>query len=184
MMNLNIIDRSWTLFLDRDGVINEERLGKYVLNWQEFLFTDGTLNALAILSQKFGRLIIVSNQRGVGKGLMTEDDLKHIHNEMQKKIEAAGGRIDKIFYCTETDDNCFNRKPNPGMALQAFKEFPDIDPAKSIIIGNKPSDMLFGRSAGMYTVFVTTTNPAQSFPHPDIDFIFPSLSEFAMAIKS
>jgi HAD superfamily hydrolase (TIGR01662 family) len=169
MMNLNIIDRSWTLFLDRDGVINEERLGKYVLNWQEFLFTDGTLNALAILSQKFGRLIIVSNQRGVGKG---------------KKIEAAGGRIDKIFYCTETDDNCFNRKPNPGMALQAFKEFPDIDPAKSIIIGNKPSDMLFGRSAGMYTVFVTTTNPAQPFPHPDIDFIFPSLSEFAMAIKS
>jgi histidinol-phosphate phosphatase family protein len=182
--DLKNIDSSWTLFLDRDGVINEERLGKYVLNWNDFLFTDGALDAFKIFAQKFERIIIVTNQRGVGKGLMTENDLADIHKEMQKEVDAAGGRIDKIFYCTDLDATCFNLKPNPGMAFQATKEFPDIDLNKSIMVGNKPGDMQFGRAAGMFTVFITSTNPAQPFPHPDIDFIFSSLSEFARAIES
>ena len=145
LLDLKSIDKTWTLFLDRDGVINEEGVGEYVLSWDGFLFSKGALEAFKIFSKKFGRIIIVTNQRGVSKGLMSEDDLLHIHNEMQKEVEMAGGRIDKIYYCTDLDDSCFNRKPNPGMALQAAKDFPDITFSKSVVAGNKNSDMLFGR---------------------------------------
>ena len=181
-LDLSVVDQGWTLFLDRDGVINEERLGEYVLHWGEFIFSKGVLDVFKKLSDRFGRIIIITNQRGVGKGLMTKEALESIHLEMQREVEIVGGRIDKIYYCTEKDNTCFNRKPNPGMALQALRDFPGINFSKSIMVGNKPSDMRFGRSAGMHTVFVTTTNPDQPFPHPDIDTVFPSLSEFAMAL--
>lgn len=183
-VDLKAIDKSWTLFLDRDGVINEERLGKYVLNWDEFDFMEGFPEAIKILSLIFERIIIITNQRGIEKGLMTEDDLADIHNKMQKEIEGVGGRIDKIYYCTNKDDKCYNRKPNPGMAFQAVKEFNKIDLSRSIMVGNKPSDMRFGRSAGMVTVFITSTNPQQPFPHPDIDFRFSSLYAFSQALES
>ena len=184
MPALSQVDKSWTLFLDRDGVLNDERLGKYVLNWEEFRFSEGVLQAFRILGQKFGRIIIITNQRGVGKALMTEDHLRHIHQEMEQQVTAAGAHINKIYYCTSTNDTCFHRKPNPGMALQAFRDFPDIDPDKTIMVGNKPSDMQFGRAAGVHTVFVTTTNPNEPFPHPDIDFRFPNLLAFAEALQS
>jgi len=181
-LDLHQVDKTWTLFLDRDGVINEERLGQYVLHWGEFIFSKGVLEVFKKLSDHFGRVIVVSNQRGVGKGLMTEEALQSIHLEMQREVEIVNGKIDKIYYCTEKDDKCFNRKPNPGMALQAREDFPDIDFSKTIMVGNKPSDMKFGRAAGVYTVFVRTTNPDQSYPHPDIDLVFPSLQEFASAL--
>ena len=182
ILDLTKIDKTWTLFLDRDGVINEEKLGEYVKHWGEFIFSKGALNVFKKLSRRFGRVIIISNQRGVGKGLMTETDLQSIHLEMQREVEIVDGKIDKIYYCTEKDDKCFNRKPNPGMALQALKDFPDIDLTKSIMVGNKPGDMKFGRSSGMFTVFITSTNPDQEFPHPDIDAIFASLHDFAFAL--
>lgn len=182
ILDLKQIDKSWTLFLDRDGVINIERLGKYVLHWGEFVFSEGVLDVFKKLSDTFGKVIIISNQRGVTKGLMTEDDLTTIHREMQREVETVGGKIDKIYYCIEKDEKCFNRKPNPGMALQAFKDFPGIDPSKTIMVGNKPSDMKFGRSAGVFTVFVKTTNPDQPVPHPDIDMAFSSLYDFASAL--
>jgi D-glycero-alpha-D-manno-heptose 1-phosphate guanylyltransferase len=178
-IDLKKIDNSWTLFLDRDGVINEERVGQYVLHWGEFIFNKGVLEVFKLLSAHFGKIIIVSNQRGVGKGLMTEEALQSIHLEMQREVEIVHGRIDRIYYCTETGDKFFNRKPNPGMAFQAINDFPDIDLSRSIMVGNKPSDMRFGRSAGMYTVFVKTTNPQQQFPHPDIDLVYPTLYDFA-----
>jgi D-glycero-alpha-D-manno-heptose 1-phosphate guanylyltransferase len=182
VLDLNQINKSWTLFLDRDGVINEERFGEYVLHWGEFIFSKGVLDVFKKLSASFGRVIIISNQRGVGKGLMTEAALQSIHLEMRREVEIVNGKIDKIYYCTEKDDKCFNRKPNPGMTLQALKDFPDIDLSKSIMVGNKPSDMKFGRAAGMFTTFVRTTNPDQPFPHPDIDLVFTSLSDFASVL--
>ncbi|MFN2438540.1 MAG: HAD-IIIA family hydrolase, partial [Chitinophagaceae bacterium] len=181
-LDLQAIDKSWTIFLDRDGVINEERIGKYVLNWNEFVFSSGVLEAFKLIGKKFGRLIIVSNQRGVGKLLMTENDLLHIHIEMKKEMEATGAKIDNIYYCTEKNDTCFNRKPNPGMAVQALNDFPDIDLSKTIIVGNKPGDMRFGRAAGMFTVFVTTTNTEQVYPHPEIDLLYSDLLSFAKAL--
>lgn len=182
MLHLSLIERNWTLFLDRDGVINNERAGEYVLNWNGFAFSEGVLKAFEILQKKFHRIIIVTNQRGVDKGLMTLDDMHHIHQNMLQKIERTGAHIDAIYYCTNKENTCFNRKPNPGMAVQAFRDFNDIDPAKSIMVGNKPSDMQFGRAAGMFTVFVATTNPHEPFPHADIDMRFSNLLAFAEAL--
>jgi D-glycero-alpha-D-manno-heptose 1-phosphate guanylyltransferase len=181
-LELNTIDDNWTLFLDRDGVINHEKFEDYILHKDEFRFFDGVQEAMKILAPMFRYIIIISNQRGVGKGLMTEDDLADIHLFMNAAIEEAGGRIDRIYYCTSTERKNFNRKPNPGMALQAKLDFPDIDPSKTIIAGNKLTDMLFGRNAGIHTVFIASTNPEVSFPHPDIDLRFNSLLEFAKAL--
>jgi D-glycero-alpha-D-manno-heptose 1-phosphate guanylyltransferase len=181
-LDLHSIDKTWTLFIDRDGVINHEKKDEYILNWNEFRFYDGVKEAMATFSKKFGKVIIISNQRGVGRQLMTEDDLLDIHKNMQVAIEKAGGRIDKIYYCTSTDSKHICRKPNPGMAFLAKKDIPAIDLSRSIMVGNKPSDMLFGRYAGIYTVFVRTTNPGQQIPHPDIDLAFNSLADFAKAL--
>lgn len=188
-LNLKSIDKDWTLFIDRDGVINHEKKDGYILNWREFQFYDGVKEAFHQLNNKFGKIVVVSNQQGIGKGLMKETDLASVHQHMQKQIlqrtphgETTGGHIDKIYYCTSTDNKHPDRKPNPGMAFRAKKEFPAIDLSKAIIVGNKPSDMLFGRNAGIYTVFVKTTNPNQLLPHPDIDLAFDSLIHFAKAL--
>ena len=170
------------MFLDRDGVINEEKLGEYVLHWDHFIFSTGVLDAFKKLSDTFGRVIIVTNQKGVGKGLMTQAALDTIHLEMQREVEIVGGRIDQIYFCTDLDDASPNRKPNHGMASQALNDFPGIDFSKSIMVGNKLSDMNFGRRAGMFTVFVATTNPEVPYPHPPIDLRFDSLPTFAEAL--
>jgi histidinol phosphatase-like enzyme len=101
---------------------------------------------------------------------------------MQREVEIVGAKIEKIYYCTDMNNRHYCRKPNPGMAYKARQDFPQIDPSKTIMVGNKPSDMAFGRAAGMFTVFVKTTNPDQEFPHEDIDAVFPSLPAFAQAL--
>ena len=137
---------------------------------------------MKIINEIFGTIVMDTNQKGIGKKLMTTDDLNYIHQNMQLHIESAGGRIDKIYYCSDLDDTSINRKPNPGMAFQAKADYPLIDFSKSFMIGNKLSDMQFGRNAGMNTVYLATTNPEVSFPHPDIDFRFNTLFEFALAL--
>lgn len=181
-INLSDIDPHWTVFIDRDGVINHEKKEGYILDWQEFRFYDGVKEAFKLLDRKFGKIIIVSNQRGVGRGLMTESTLRDIHERMQEEIEAAGGRVDRIYYCTSTDNLHPDRKPNPGMAFHAAREIPGVDLSRSVMLGNKPSDMLFARYAGIYSVFIATTNPDTPFPHPDIDIRFNSLPDFANSL--
>jgi histidinol-phosphate phosphatase family protein len=182
MVHLPAIDKSYTLFIDRDGVINYEKKESYILNWNEFQFYGNVPSAMKIINEIFGTIVMVTNQKGIGKKLMTTDDLNYIHQNMQLHIESAGGRIDKIYYCSDLDDTSINRKPNPGMAFQAKADYPLIDFSKSFMIGNKLSDMQFGRNAGMNTVYLATTNPEVSFPHPDIDFRFHTLFEFALAL--
>lgn len=183
MLDLSKIDNSWTLFLDRDGVINHEKYQDYIYNYDEFKFYDGVLEALKFLAARFDRILIATNQKGVGKGLMTEADLHQVHARMLRDITAAGGRIDKIYYCTALDNNHPNRKPHPGMALEAVKDFPATELHKSLIVGNNISDMEFGRNAGMHTVFVKTTQPQQPLPNPLIDLAVMDLPEFAKALQ-
>jgi D-glycero-D-manno-heptose 1,7-bisphosphate phosphatase len=182
MLDLRVIDKSWTLFLDRDGVINREKEEGYILHFGEFAFYEGVKPALSILAAKFGRILIVTNQRGIGKGLMTLRDLGDIHDNMLKEIEEAGGRIDRIYYCDSMSDEHPFRKPNPGMAFEAKKNYPEIDLQRSVMVGNTMSDMQFGRNAGMLTVLLLTTRPDQTLPHPFIDLSFHSLQEFAQAV--
>jgi len=89
------VDRSWTLFLDRDGVINREKYKDYVYSREEFSFYHGVPQAIASLSAQFGLVLVTTNQRGIGKGLMSEADLEDIHAYMNQEIQAAGGRIDR-----------------------------------------------------------------------------------------
>ena len=95
MISLEKIDNTWTLFLDRDGVINHEKRNAYINHWNEFTFYDGVLEAMEIFAKVFNKIIIVTNQKGVSKGLTKESDLIDIHKNMQVAIEKAGGRIDR-----------------------------------------------------------------------------------------
>lgn len=148
------IDKSWTLFLDRDGVINEKKDNDYVKNWSEFVFTNGALEGISRLSRIFGKIIVVTNQRGVGKGIMTELQLLSIHNELTNAVIQSGGRIDKIYYCAEISNTSEDRKPNIGMARKAKIHYPEIDFRKSIMIGDSKIDMEFGKKLNMYTIYV------------------------------
>jgi histidinol-phosphate phosphatase family protein len=183
MLDLTLIDKNWTLFLDRDGVINHEKYKDYVYDYDEFIFYDEVPQALKILAARFGPVVLTTNQKGVGRGLMTEQDLKDIHSRMTRDIEAAGGRIDNIYYCTSIDNNHPDRKPNPGMIFHARADNPAIDLSKAVIVGNNMSDMEFGRNAGIHTVFVKTTHPEQALPHPAIDLAYESLPDFAKALQ-
>ncbi len=153
------IDSSWTLFLDRDGVINKKIDNDYVRSWADFQFLDGSLSALRILSGIFGRIVIITNQRGIAKGLYSVADLNDVHDKMRAEIYAAGGRVDGIFFCPHMGDEaeCNCRKPKPGMALQAKAQFPEIDFSKSVLVGDSLSDIVFGENLGMITVHITST---------------------------
>jgi histidinol-phosphate phosphatase family protein len=183
MLDWTKIDKTWTLFLDRDGVLNREKEQDYVRDITEFHFYDGVLNTFQVLNEVFDTIILVTNQKGVGKGLMTEADLTAIHRYMLDAIEAHGGRIDRIYFAPDLENDAFNRKPQPGMAYQAKIDFPQIDFSKSIMVGNKPTDMRFGRNAGMHTVFLATTNPETAFPHNDIDARFEHLPAFTLYLQ-
>ena len=176
------IDKSWTLFLDRDGVINEELLGSYVTDWSEFKFCDGAEEALKQLSEIFGCIVVVSNQRGVGRGIMTLDMLKDITGRMIGTIAEQGGRIDRAYACTAVSDNDHNRKPNVGMALQAKEDFPEIDFKRSIMVGNSPSDMEFGKRLAMQTIFLTTKHEPYELPNDLVDEQYPSLLSWAKTL--
>jgi D-glycero-D-manno-heptose 1,7-bisphosphate phosphatase len=182
MWDPSVIDKGWTLFLDRDGVINEEKADGYILHYGEFVFYPGVKEALRIFAQKFGLILIVTNQRGIGKGQMTRSDLQDIHDKMVAEMVRAGGRVDDIYYCDSLSDDHPMRKPNPGMAIQARKDHPGVDLHRSIMVGNTLSDMEFGKNAGMHTVFVRTTHPDVTLPHPLIDLSFNSLPDFAKVL--
>lgn len=179
---LPAIDKNWTLFLDRDGVINTDNIHGYILNWNEFEFCQGVLEAMPILSKSFGRIILVTNQRGVGKGLMSLNDLNDIHTRMLAAIEESGGRMDLMLHCSATENSAPNRKPNPGMALDAQKHFPEIDFNRSIMVGNTSGDMEFGRNIGAFTVYIHTREDKVP-KEATIDARMDSLLDLAKALQ-
>ena len=173
------IDKTWTLFLDRDGVLNKKIDDDYVRNWEQFEFLPGVKEALKDLAQIFHRIIIVTNQRGVGRGLMSLEALNAIHENLGFEVAASGGRIDAIYFCPDvSDEGSTHRKPQPGMALDAQKQFPEIDFTKSIIVGDSASDMQLGENLNMKKVLIS--HKIKGNP----DLIFPALIEFSTELKS
>lgn len=182
-MNLNKlnIDKTWSLFLDRDGVINKKLPNDYVKSISEFEFEEGAVEAIQYFSKLFGRIFVVTNQQGIGKGIMTKEQLEQVHQYMQNEVILAGGNFDKIYYCphlAEEKSSC--RKPNTGMAEQARSEFSEVDFKKSIMIGDSISDMQMGKRAGMFTVFI---NNEKRFMK-EADLICGSLREFESLVKN
>ena len=138
------------LFLDRDGILNKHLLGDYVRNWSMWEWLPGVLEAMPQLAQRYRRIFIVTNQQGVGKGLMSQADLDDVHRHMLADIEAAGGRIDRVYVCTDLEStHSPNRKPEIGMALQAQRDFPEVDFHRSVMVGDSQSDALFARNSRM-----------------------------------
>lgn len=181
--NFPSIDHEWTLFLDRDGVLNVDNIHGYILNWKEFKFYDGVIDAMAIFSKLFSKIILVTNQRGVGKGLMSIQDLENIHQNMLFHIREGGGRMDLLLHCDSVLNDHPCRKPNPGMAFKAKEQFPSIDFKKSIMVGNTGSDMEFGRNIGAYTVYIHTRE--DKIPRPEIvDAQFENLYHLAKYLET
>jgi D-glycero-D-manno-heptose 1,7-bisphosphate phosphatase len=182
-MKRKAIEKNWTLFLDRDGVINTRIPDDYVMTPEQFDFIPGVLESFQSLATYFGRILVVSNQQGIGKGLMTEDSLETIHTKMIDAISKAGGRIDKVYFCPHIKESgSFLRKPNIGMGLLARKDFPDIHFSRSVMVGDSLSDMRFGKRLGMLTVFLSS-NLYEIRSNPGlIDHAFPDLCTFAKSL--
>lgn len=180
-----MIDKSWTLFLDRDGVINVKIEGDYVKKIEEFQFTENAIEAIAKAKQKFGKIVVVTNQQGIAKGLYSEEDLNAVHAYMQAQLAKANAQVDKIYFCPALNgDTRFNcRKPDIGMALQAKNDFPEIDFSKSVMVGDSITDMEFGRKLGMYNVFITTESWKVQKYHDLMDAHFASLYQFILSLN-
>lgn len=149
------IDNSWTLFLDRDGVINKKLDGDYVKSIEEFEFLPDVLDAIKLFTKRFHKIVIVTNQQGISKRLMSENDLEKVHHHLAQEVQRHGGRIDAIYFAPQlAEENSSMRKPNIGMALAAKDEFPSIDFQKSIMVGDSISDMEFAYNTNMFAVFI------------------------------
>jgi len=169
-MKLWEVDTSWTLFLDRDGVINERKFGGYITSQSEFIFQKGVLEAFSMFNKSFGKIIVVTNQQCVAKGVLSMSELDGIHKYMLMQIESCGGRVDRIYSAHEIKGAPpFHRKPYPAMALFAKEEFPSIDFSKSIMVGDTDSDIEFGKNLGMKTVLVLSKEVTKSTPDISIE---------------
>jgi len=180
LKNLNI-NKNWTLFLDRDGVINKKIDNDYVKQWIEFEFIEGVLDALKFLNTLFGNIIVVTNQQGIGKKLYRKEDLELIHKNMLYEIAYHGGKIDKVYFSPYLkSENHPYRKPGIGMALKAKEDISSINFKQSIMIGDSMSDMEFGRNAGMKTIYISE----EITENDKIDFNFKSLNEIVISLQN
>jgi D-glycero-D-manno-heptose 1,7-bisphosphate phosphatase len=141
------------LFLDRDGVINERIFGSYVTNWSEFKFTPGIVTALCQISSLKLPMIVVSNQAGVGKNLITKEQLADITQRFVRELAAAGARIDAVYYCPHRpDENCRCRKPATGLLTRAAADW-NIDLRGSVLIGDSQSDLSAAEAVGCKSLY-------------------------------
>jgi D-glycero-D-manno-heptose 1,7-bisphosphate phosphatase len=143
------------LFLDRDGVLNED-LG-YVSRWADFRWIPGARETVARFNKAGWWVFVVTNQSGVGMAYYPEDDVHALHARMAQDLAVAGARIDAFYHCPHHPQAKLeayrlpdppDRKPNPGMLLRAMAEWP-VDTARSILVGDKASDIEAARRAGV-----------------------------------
>jgi D-glycero-D-manno-heptose 1,7-bisphosphate phosphatase len=150
-------DELTTVFLDRDGTINVKAPeGDYVKSWEEFELLPGAVEAVRALRDAGLRVVIVTNQRGIALGRMTEDDLAEIHSRMLEQL----GPVDAVYHCPHDEGECDCRKPLPGMLVRAAEEVPGVDLARSVTIGDSESDMEAGRAAGTRTLLIGRDAPS------------------------
>lgn len=148
------------VFLDRDGVINRKMPeGDYVKDWGEFSFLPGVLKAIKMLKGNGFLIAVITNQRCVAKGIITEEELKEIHERMVNEIRRYGGDIDAVYFCPhDVSDGCGCRKPEPGMILRAIKDFRDcnmeVDLERSYVVGDSEKDILSAKALGIKSIKV------------------------------
>jgi len=147
------VERRRAAFLDRDGVLNLKRSDVYyVLTPDQLELLPGAATGLNLLAQAGFRLIVVTNQRAVALGDLTLDGLDAIHAKLRSELDRSGVALDAIYVCPHDNDACNCRKPSPGLLLQALREFPDVDPARSVLFGDSSSDLEAAARAGIPAV--------------------------------
>ena len=170
------------IFLDRDGVIIENR-SSYVRSWADVHFYPGALETLATLRTLAYKIVIITNQSAVGRGIISLETALEINQGVVETIERNGGRIDGVFMCPHAPfDNCECRKPRPGLIHQAVSSL-SIDLSRSILVGDALSDLLAGQSAGIDKIALVRTGRGKSqeaLPKPEglkAFLVFDSIAE-------
>ena len=150
-----IASKLLTVFLDRDGVLNEKMPeGRYVESWSDFRLLPGVADAIGRLNRASLRVVVISNQRGIALGRYRAADVDAIHSALQGLLKTSGAHIDAFYFCPHDKEQCNCRKPLPGLFEQAVLDFPAITPETSAMIGDSLSDIEFGRRLGIRTVFI------------------------------
>lgn len=176
--------REWCLFLDRDGVINREVVGDYVRSWRHFEWLPGAPLALKKLREWAPYLVVVTNQQGIGKGLMSAEDVAAIHQHLHAELAADGVKIDAFQVCPHLESaGCACRKPRPGLVLDWLGEHPDCEPLLSIMVGDSLSDLELARNVaaaagGCVSIQIRGRASLRGFA----DASFDSLWDFAVAV--
>jgi D-glycero-D-manno-heptose 1,7-bisphosphate phosphatase len=180
MMNFQF-NKEWTLFLDRDGVINERIIDDYVMDPKDLILTPNLIQALVVFTQHFNKIFVVSNQQCVGKGLCNLETIENVHGALNDILLKEKILISEFLVCPhKATDNCHCRKPKSGLALQAQSKYPDIDFLKSVMVGDMLSDMKFGKNLGMTTIYVGDQKvPNFNEIEKYTDYFFINLYEFA-----
>jgi D-glycero-D-manno-heptose 1,7-bisphosphate phosphatase len=143
------------VFLDRDGVINENR-DDYVKAWDEIRFLPGAFDAVRRLAPSPYRIVLVTNQSSVGRGILSRQQVEAINGRLVAELEARGGRVDAVYYCPHhPDDGCSCRKPQPGLLLRAASDL-DLDLVRSFLVGDAASDVEAALAAGCRPILVLT----------------------------
>jgi D-glycero-D-manno-heptose 1,7-bisphosphate phosphatase len=177
------------LFLDRDGIINIEK--NYVHKIEDFEFMDGIFDLCRTAENMGFLLIVVTNQAGIGRGYYYEADFNCLSEWMNDRFMERGIKITDIYFCPyhpefgqgEYKRESENRKPNPGMILQACNEW-KIDSKISILVGDKESDILAGRNAGVGTNILVRSTPSNQVSSTCADLSFGSVKDVALWLKS
>lgn len=141
-----------TIFLDRDGLINQQAPAHdYIKSWNEFHFLPGVSEAIRRLNEAGYLILVITNQRGIARGMMSWDTLNEIHEKMCWELDKVGAHIHKIYVCPHENGTCSCRKPGIGLFLQAEKEF-EIDKPSSWMVGDSDSDVEAGKNYGIRTI--------------------------------
>jgi D-glycero-D-manno-heptose 1,7-bisphosphate phosphatase len=142
-----------TVFLDRDGTINESPPeGEYVMAPEELRLLDGAAEAIRLLNEHPAKVVVVTNQRGIALGRMSEADLHRVHERLTAELSERGARLDAILHCPHAEDSCDCRKPRPGMLERAAREVEGVELTGAAMVGDTARDIEAGRSLGLTTV--------------------------------
>jgi len=174
--------KKYTLFIDRDGVINQPIIDDYAKNPSEFILCEGAIEALNALKLMFKRIVLVTNQQGIGKQVMTSQDLENVHLKMYDAMKTEiNSYFDLVLYAPylKTDSHSW-RKPNTGMLLKAKEYYPDIDFSKSIMVGDSPGDMVLADQLNILKVRISN----DQFEFDNQDFIYTDLASFVTALSN
>jgi histidinol-phosphate phosphatase family protein len=175
--------REWCLFLDRDGVMNRQVVGDYVRSWRHFEWLPGAPLALEKLREWAPHLVVVTNQQGIGKGLMSADDVAAIHQQLQAVLAAEGVMIDAFQVCPHLESaGCACRKPRPGLVLDWLGQHPDSEPLLSIVVGDSLGDLELAHNVAAAAGGCASIHIGGASLRGIADASFESLWDFAVAV--